>query len=412
MLSRRGSIAIICALFGASVGLLPVTAVGRNPWDLPGTMVSEGFASRIVDPVTGAGLFNPNTDPNTVGIDPITGVDAPVGTDVGFAAPLWRGIRSGVLNGDFALPPPDTSLPISDDNPLPYWRWVPDAAGHITATWVDGSVRFDISADASYSDLAYIESHVRITATDARAYTYQPSAYWATAGGGLTGFRLVAQYLEDDASTTVGSAYTSTESTVQKLRAYPAGDGRVPADAVYLRLRVGVTNLGGAATHDLLEVAADGAPVPSAGNPYGVKARRTASQSIGDGADESIVFTASDEWDPDALHPASDVGVYVGDDGGGLGYYLLIGNVEWDANATGARSIWFEYNGIDGGGTDVPGSKATVAPVNGGPTRQTTTAVYYATDAVGGFFAMTVRQNSGGALDVTDATFTVIRIAG
>ena len=38
-------------------------AVGHNPLEFVGGSVSDGFSGRITDPVTGAGLFNPNLDP-------------------------------------------------------------------------------------------------------------------------------------------------------------------------------------------------------------------------------------------------------------------------------------------------------------------------------------------------------------
>ena len=99
-----------------------------NPYDVIGQTIGDGFTGRITDPVTGAGHFNANTDPNVVGIDPLTGSEAPAGTDVGFGAATRRFLTAGVYNGDFAVPPSDPPGAIVSDtadadyNALPYWR--------------------------------------------------------------------------------------------------------------------------------------------------------------------------------------------------------------------------------------------------------------------------------------------------
>ena len=86
---------------------------------------ADNPSQRMVD-TRGAGMLTTNTDPEVVSVDPLTGEDAPTGTDVGFGSALRRYIQTGVLNGDFAIPPPDITQAISDSNPLPYWTWTTD----------------------------------------------------------------------------------------------------------------------------------------------------------------------------------------------------------------------------------------------------------------------------------------------
>ena len=67
---------------------------------------------------------------------------------VGVGAPISQAIVAGGLyNGDFLLPPADPADPISDTNPLPYWRLHteagvtvhhvvdPDAVGGVALRW-------------------------------------------------------------------------------------------------------------------------------------------------------------------------------------------------------------------------------------------------------------------------------------
>jgi hypothetical protein len=107
---------------------------GYNPSDLPGQIIDEGWSGRIVDPISGAGLFNANTDYNVVGVDPLTGELSPIGTDVGFGASVRRWIQAGVYNGDFAVPPAAPQSVIVDAyNMLPYWSFQPTQSGQIVA---------------------------------------------------------------------------------------------------------------------------------------------------------------------------------------------------------------------------------------------------------------------------------------
>lgn len=117
--------------------------VGSNPAEPVGSSVSDGYTGRLTDPSSGAGIFNPNTDPAVVGVDPLTGVEAPSGTDMSFGAPVIRQVLTGVINGDFVVLPPLGSVGSGDSrdwaidsdpasatyNPLAGAIWTPPADG-------------------------------------------------------------------------------------------------------------------------------------------------------------------------------------------------------------------------------------------------------------------------------------------
>jgi hypothetical protein len=56
---------------------------------------------------------------------------------IGAGPALQTLATAGVYNADFQLGPPDPAQPISDMNPLPYWRLTDVGGAGITMTWVD-----------------------------------------------------------------------------------------------------------------------------------------------------------------------------------------------------------------------------------------------------------------------------------
>lgn len=206
-------------------------------------------AVRLTDPTTGAGLLTTNTDPTVAGVDPLTGADAPEGTDVGFGSSLLARIADGVYNGDLAVPPPQPSLPLMGDpddaayNPLPYWRHVPDPTGRISASWSDGVVTFAIAAGPGTASRAWLEQLVRLPNR-----TITPALRVAWAENDLSGTPsnlypfVEAQYLDaslavtGDAGSSVGVP-ASTQGIVSAVG--NPSEQRQPSDARYLRVRVG-----------------------------------------------------------------------------------------------------------------------------------------------------------------------------
>lgn len=221
----------------------PVLAARPNP---NGSLATDdsGFY-RITDPLTGAGLFTSNTDPQFSGLDPITGGTAPTGTDVGFGAALRREIAAGVKNGDFALGPPDITMPISADNPLPYWTWTPSSDAHVIPTWAasatgsGGSIKFTCST--SSSNEGYLEQLVPINASSAKSYAIMAGAWFTAGTGAIPDGNAAGQLLAVDAVTTTGSEINGAVVAGGESRVWMG----IPSTTGYwLRLRVYVEGNG------------------------------------------------------------------------------------------------------------------------------------------------------------------------
>ena len=179
---------------------MSTTPPGYNPIDLPGQILDEGYGGRFSDPTTGAGLFTANTDYNVVGVDPLTGEDAPIGTDVGFGAAVRRWMQAGVYNGDFSILPNAYGDHIIDAyNMLAYWSFQPTQSGCI---------------------VAYAEPQ---SAVAFQADTFQTDTFQATAGSGGASqlrFKMIAGgYAEDDAHIQQLVPVATTADEVYELEA-------------------------------------------------------------------------------------------------------------------------------------------------------------------------------------------------
>lgn len=229
------------ALLGALALLLvlPMGARGDGDWnddDLPYTvstrLVSGDVLSdanlplRLLDPDTGALVLSTATD----------------GDEVGFGSGLQRGIQTNVLNGDFSLPPPDITQPISDSNPLPYWTW--DADG--------GVQEIHVVADPAYASGYRVEPVSVVTGTGGNIYQFvdiprsQGQQYRVLlsvygANGGVTANYLRTQFYAADKTTTIGSEVgTAFPLTSSELK---VDAGLVPPTAAYIRVEVQFDNL-------------------------------------------------------------------------------------------------------------------------------------------------------------------------
>lgn len=205
--------------------------------------VSGSFAAvRLVDDFTGAGIVTTNSDPGSTDIDPLTGLAAPVLTDVGFGAQFRRLVHTNVYNGDFAVPPAqgDSTNIVSDSkdlnyNPLPGWVWTPSdgVAGQYAQTSTT-------SLAASGRKLSIVESPtgtgsargdlyqlVPVPASQGRQYRCLFSTYLSDGAGAQ--FWWV--FVKADGSTLIGSwaSIGLTSGNEFKLDI-----GLVPALAAYL----------------------------------------------------------------------------------------------------------------------------------------------------------------------------------
>lgn len=214
--------------------------VGSNDLEPIGSSITDGITGRIADPVTGAGLFNPNTDPNVVGIDPITGVEAPSGTDIGFSSWARGRIDRGLYNADLAIPPPDPDAPINSDpsdagyNPLPGWRLVNVSGSSVTATWEDGAVTFALGEGAAGDDGAIEQLHA-VNRSLYQRWTYAITGYVSASVEASANAYLAGQFLDADLVATGSAVRTEADSG-----AFTVVMGATPTDAVYLRVRLGI----------------------------------------------------------------------------------------------------------------------------------------------------------------------------
>lgn len=242
------SMAVGMVIGGLLVAQYPT---GYNPLDA----VAAGGVSdvRLTDPLTGAGLMTTNLDPNVVGVDPLTGEDAPAGTDVGFGSAMRAFVTTGMLNGDLRLGPPYPDQPLNgipelvDYNPLPGWTYYQQRSG-VTAQWIDGVVRFTIAASSTVSDQAWLEQLVPVAAKG-RNGSHVFSGQIAEAA--LSAFLIVNVQYVDAAGADTGSFSSSWTMSDRTYSVSANGEAGMPADAMWLRVRVGFTGGGGAATHDL-----------------------------------------------------------------------------------------------------------------------------------------------------------------
>lgn len=157
----------------------------------------------------------------------------------------------GVFNGAFARGPNDPNINIGQENPLPDWSGPTQVSGGaITCSHVDDAsspsgknLRFTINKGAA-ADEAYVEQIVPVGGSRSRwwASSIKVSFYRVSASGGTPLGVIAFQYLTADGTTT-GAAQSNTASLLVDATLYGSLAGGAltpPADAAFLRIRVGV----------------------------------------------------------------------------------------------------------------------------------------------------------------------------
>lgn len=186
-----------------------------------------------------------------------------IGSTGGFGSAVRRYLTSGVYNGDFALPPRITADVIGAANPLPFWTWTALSGVNISAKSVadaaSGSGRilqFEMTGAGAAADDAYVEQIVPVNASRSQAYAYRVRCAFLTDAtvSGATWY-LTVQYLKADAVTVTGAAGTTSATTASigattifDRSVVANGGGQVPADAQYIRIRVGFQRAAAAVT--------------------------------------------------------------------------------------------------------------------------------------------------------------------
>jgi hypothetical protein len=217
--------------------LVPVMSDGfPNDEDIPATF----SANRVVGDVYPQGADLPGQQfVDTISRVPLLSLNSnPSAGDVGFGSGLNRGIQTGVLNGDFSMPPPSLDQDISASNPLPYWTFGPISDGLISASLVPSAsygsgyyFAVTFAVGAAYSDI--LTQTIDIPASQGQQWRVLLSFH-----GGSTGASGIKyQFLAGDGST-IGSEVTALTSTSG------GGDtkvdaGLVPTTAAALRIKLG-----------------------------------------------------------------------------------------------------------------------------------------------------------------------------
>ena len=213
--------------------------------------------------------------------DTLIATDNDGGQSYAFGPSVSRAIETGVINGDFATPPPELSTNMDNaENGLPYFTTEvshTDATAPYVQAVEDPTVssghvlRFTIPNGAAAGRYARIVRFVAVPASAARTTTNQPRAAWRNATGTDKTQAVVlvrAQYYKSDGTTTTGTSNQKANQFVNvaaspyayEVWTNPNGNGAIPEDAAYLRVEVGVqTNVltTSALTVDLTEVRVD-----------------------------------------------------------------------------------------------------------------------------------------------------------
>jgi hypothetical protein len=130
----------------------------------------------------------------------------------------------------------------------------------------------------------------------------------------------------------------------------------------------------------------------------GVKAIRTATQTIADSASEVVGFTGTSEYDTDLYKTSSTV--YTIPD---TGYYELLAQIPWEANSNNRRSVDIRLNDSSSNataGTSI--GKSNPSPAHNAIFSMQAHAKKYL--VAGDYLKVVVWQNSGGALDIIGTT--------
>jgi hypothetical protein len=185
---------------------------------------------------------------------------------------------------------------------------------------------------------------------------------------------------------TVTCDYGFVAGDYVELRAFQDSGGALDAEAVgNYSPEFAIANFGGA-------------PATAVGR--GALAKKTAAQSIVNATDTPLTFDA-EVYDTDAIHDTvtnnSRLTVPAG-----VTTIRLVAGVEFAANATGVRRLWFRKNGAD-----FDGGLAQTVPGNSGVSNWVTVVSPILNVAPGDFFEAFVNQNSGGALNANATVFTM-----
>lgn len=131
-----------------------------------------------------------------------------------FGPAALREIQAGVANGDFAIPPDDSTATITSENPLPYWTFTDtNSAGAITcavvadATNGSGNVlQWTVNSGTLTGKSAKITRYIPISSTLSRTFSYYIEASFTGAtNSSQSEVTVTGAFYKTDLTATTGS---------------------------------------------------------------------------------------------------------------------------------------------------------------------------------------------------------------
>ena len=174
-----------------------------------------------------------------------------------FGPAALREQQAGIANGDFAIPPDDSTATITSENPLPYWTFTDtNSAGAITCAVIADSgsgsgnaLRWSIAASTTTGKSAKISRFIPILAARKSPFAYEPSlvTFSPTATSTIT-LTMTMQYYKVDGVTTTGGLTTVGPTTFATLGTDPITTNfppnAAPTDAALMYLSVIISTAG------------------------------------------------------------------------------------------------------------------------------------------------------------------------
>ena len=163
-----------------------------------------------------------------------------------FGPAALREIQAGVANGDFAIPPDDSTATITSENPLPYWTFTDvNSSGAIACSVVASSnspsgnyLYWTITAGTLTGKSAKISRYIPVASSRDSNFSVIPAAYIISALGTNAQFRLTYSYYKFDMTATSSPGSTATLTTSGTLVGTIGLSNSVPYDAAYIYIEL------------------------------------------------------------------------------------------------------------------------------------------------------------------------------
>jgi hypothetical protein len=192
---------------------------------------------------------------------PLVATNSDGETSLLFGAPALREIQAGVANGDFAIPPDNSSDAIGDENPLPYWSLSTTGTG-LSATVVTDTSQASgnalrVTVATSASGTLTLTRYIPIPGSRGRTFSLHPII---TLGGAtnctdaelyITGQQYDASLTSISSTSVVLSTYQFNSYTATTTKLLPDIDQQttwnqtsIASNAAFYKITIVVQNAG------------------------------------------------------------------------------------------------------------------------------------------------------------------------